>query len=119
MGAEKRWFTVEKEGERFADTTDFLIALAEFFNAIEKQKENETVVMEVELLKGERRESKTISEEKRGCQVLDKGKRCRREATRKIKIFGDTGPFGRAVWVLIHVCDQHHEELKEPDELVT
>ena len=51
------------------------------------------------------------------CQVLDKGRRCRREATRKIKIFGDTGPFGRTMWALIYVCDEHHGEMKEPADL--
>ena len=52
------------------------------------------------------------------CQVLDKGRRCRREATRKMRFFGDAGPFGMSKWVLIHICDKHHEELKEPDDLV-
>lgn len=52
------------------------------------------------------------------CQVLsDKGRRCRREATRKMKFFGDTGSFAMAKWVLIHVCDKHHKEMEEPDYL--
>ena len=52
------------------------------------------------------------------CQVLDrKSRQCRCEATRKMKIFGDTGPFGMAKWALIYVCDEHHGEMKEPDDL--